>query len=232
MNQIKSIVLLSSGLDSTVNLFLAHKKSNVVQTVTFNYGQRALLKEIECSQKISNFLNIPHVVIDLPWLKNIGSSSLNNEKYTVPTGQAVSIADHAVSTQTAKSVWVPNRNGVFLNIAACLAEAAQADQVIPGVNLEEAATFPDNSEAYMNAATAAFTFSTSNHVKVVSYTVKMEKTEIMKIAIDEKIPLNMIWPCYFSFENWCGECESCLRTKRAMIQNNMDIKEFFKGTNK
>ena len=71
MNQSKSIVLLSSGLDSTVNLFLAHKRSTVVQTITFNYGQRALVKEVEHSKKLSDHLNIPHVVIDLPWLKNI-----------------------------------------------------------------------------------------------------------------------------------------------------------------
>ena len=232
MNPSKSIVLLSSGLDSTVNLFLAHKQSQVVQTITFNYGQRALAKEIEHSKKLSDYLKIPNVVIDLPWLKNIGTSSLTNSNYQVPTGKDVSIADHGVSTQTAKSVWVPNRNGVFLNIAAALAEAAQADQIIPGFNLEEAATFPDNSEAYMDAATKAFKFSTSNHVKVVSYTVKMQKTEIMKIAVDEKVPLNLIWPCYFSGEQWCGQCESCLRTKRAMIQNNIDIKEFFTGTNK
>ncbi len=227
MNQSKSIVLLSAGLDSTVNLFLAHKKSQVVQTITFNYGQRALAKEVEHSKKLSDYLHIPHVVIDLPWLKNIGKSSLNNNQFTVPTGKDVSIADHAVSAQTAKSVWVPNRNGVFLNIAACLAEAAGADQVIPGFNLEEAATFPDNSEAYIDATTKAFKFSTANAVKVICHTVKMHKTEIMKLAIDEKIPLKMIWPCYFSFDQWCGECESCLRTKRAMIQNNLNAQEHF-----
>jgi 7-cyano-7-deazaguanine synthase len=229
MNQSKSIVLLSSGLDSTVNLFLAHKRSQVVQTLTFNYGQRALAKEVECAKKLSDYLNISHAVIDLPWLKNIGNSSLNNIQFNVPTGKEVSINDPAVSTQTAKSVWVPNRNGVFLNIAACLAEAAGADQVIPGFNLEEATTFPDNSEAYMEAATTAFKFSTANGVKVVCHTVKMQKTEIMKIAIEEKVPLELIWPCYLSHQKWCGECESCLRTKRAMIQNNLDTKKFFAG---
>lgn len=229
MSPSKSIVLLSSGLDSTVNLFLAHKQSQVVQTITFNYGQRALAKELEFSKKLSDYLNIPNVVIDLPWLKNIGTSSLTNNQFKVPTGKDVSIADHSVSTETAKSVWVPNRNGVFLNIAAALAEAAKADQIIPGFNLEEAATFPDNSEAYMDAATKAFKFSTSNHVQVVSYTVKMQKTEIMKIAIKEKVPLNLIWPCYFSGEKWCGQCESCLRTQRAMFQNGIDLKVYFGG---
>lgn len=229
MNLPKSIVLLSSGLDSTVNLFLARHQSEVIQTITFDYGQRALVKEIECAQKLSSELKIPHTVIDLPWLKNIGSSSLNNTQYKVPTGRDVSITDHQISTQTAKSVWVPNRNGVFLNIAACLAEASGAVQIIPGFNLEEASTFPDNSEAYMDAATEAFAYSTSNQVRVVSYTVKMQKSEIMKIALDQKVPLNKIWPCYFSFEKWCGECESCLRTKRAMIQNQIDPQDYFTG---
>lgn len=232
MRQNKSIVLLSAGLDSTVNLFLAHKKSQVVQTITFNYGQRALVKELEFAKKISDYLKIPNLVVDLPWLKSIGTSSLTNNQFVIPTGKDVSISDHNVSTQTAKSVWVPNRNGIFLNIAAAFAEAVQADQVIPGFNLEEAATFPDNSEGYMQAATSAFKFSTSNQVQVVSYTVNMQKSEIMKIAQQEKVPLNLIWPCYFSESKWCGQCESCLRTQRAMIQNNIDIQEFFSGAQK
>ncbi len=227
MNPSKSVILLSSGLDSTVNLFLAHQRTQVVQTITFDYGQRARDKEIHFSQKLSQHLNIPHRVIDLPWLKNIGNSSLNNSQFEIPTGQQVSIDDMQVSTQSAKSVWVPNRNGVFLNIAACLAEAAQADVIVPGFNIEEATTFPDNSEAYMDAATSAFKFSTANQVKVVSYTVKMKKTEIMKIALQEEIPLHLLWPCYFSKDRWCGECESCLRTKRAMIDNKIGVKEFF-----
>ena len=229
MNQSKSIVLLSSGLDSTVNLFLAHKQSKVVQTITFNYGQRAANKEIEKSQALSKFLNIPHIVVDLPWLKNLGGSALTDHAQKIPTGVDVSITDHNVSVRTAKSVWVPNRNGVFLNIAASFAEILEADQIIPGFNLEEALTFPDNSEDYMKAVTAAFHFSTSNQVKVISYTVKMQKSEIMKIAVQEKVPLKKLWPCYFNFDQWCGECESCLRTKRALIQNNINAEDFFTG---
>lgn len=229
MSQSRSIVLLSSGLDSTVNLFLAHKKSKVVQTITFNYGQRAANKEIEKSLGLSKLLNIPHTVVDLPWLKNLGGSALTDHAQKIPTGVDVSISDHDVSVRTAKSVWVPNRNGVFLNIAASFAEILKADHIIPGFNLEEALTFPDNSEDFMKAATAAFQFSTSNQVKVVSYTVKMQKSEIMKIALEEKVPLKKLWPCYFDSDQWCGECESCLRMRRALIQNNINTEDFFAG---
>lgn len=226
MNSESAIVLLSSGLDSTVNFFLALKKAQVKRTITFNYGQRAADKEIDRSKKISDYLGVPHMVIDLPWLKEISLSSLTNTLREIPTGKQVSIDDKKVSTETAKSVWVPNRNGVFLNIAGSIAEALDVKKIIPGFNLEEAATFPDNTEAYMQLVTRSFQYSTANRVEVVSYTINMDKTEIFKIALSEKIPLSLLWPCYFNYEKWCGQCESCLRTKRAMLDNKISYEEY------
>lgn len=223
----KAVVLLSAGLDSTVNLFLAQKDYEILKTVTFNYGQKAADKEIQQSKKISTGLNITHEVIDVPWLGTISTSSLNRQDQRIPTGKEVSIDNHDVSLQTAKSVWVPNRNGVFLNIAAAIAETLKAQVIIPGFNKEEASTFPDNSEAYMKAATEAFKFSTQNHVEVKCLTLHMDKTEIVRKALEEKVPLKLLWPCYFSGDQWCGQCESCLRTKRAMMQNHVDVKEYF-----
>lgn len=223
----KAVVLLSAGLDSTVNLYLARKDYTLLKTVTFNYGQKAADQEIRQSKKISAKLSIPHEVIDVSWLGMISTSSLNRQDQHIPVGKEVSIDDHAVSLKTAQSVWVPNRNGVFLNIAAAIAETLQAQVIIPGFNKEEAATFPDNSEAYMKAATEAFKFSTQNQVEVKCLTVQMNKTEIVKKALEEKVPLDLLWPCYFNGDQWCGQCESCLRTKRAMIQNQVDVKDYF-----
>lgn len=224
----KSLVLLSAGLDSTVNFFLAYKKTQVKQTLTFNYGQRAAEKEIQHAQKISSYLKVPHRVIDLPWLKDMSGSSLTNETFSIPTGSDVSIDDLKTSIETAKSVWVPNRNGVFLNIAASIAEALQLDEIVPGFNLEEAQTFPDNTQDFILASTEAFKFSTQNQVKVNCYTIKMNKTEIVKEALKEQVPLELIWPCYFNGERWCGECESCQRTRRALSANNVKTEGLFK----
>lgn len=223
----KSIVLLSAGLDSTVNLFLALKETQVQRTITFNYGQRAAEKEIAQSKKISDHLKISHTVVDLPWLKQISTSSLTNEKLSIPSGSAVSIDDMVVSTMTAQSVWVPNRNGVFLNIAASFAEALGAKTIIPGFNVEEAQTFPDNSQAFMNATDIAFRFSTKNNVHVSCFTADMNKTQIMKAALIENVPLDLMWPCYLNGAKWCGQCESCQRTKRAMAANGVNTLKYF-----
>jgi 7-cyano-7-deazaguanine synthase len=223
----KAVVLLSSGLDSTVNLFEAHQKDEVVLALTFDYGQKAAKKECEFSAKLAGSLKVPHKVVSLPWFKDFNRSSLLVDTEEVPTGSAVNIHSHSQSLETAKSVWVPNRNGIFLNIAAAYAEALKAPWIIPGFNAEEATTFPDNSAAFMESLTRSLAFSTANHVEVRCYTVTLGKTEIVKKGQTLNIPWHLLWPCYFSKEKWCGQCESCLRSKRAFLTAGVDVQKLY-----
>ena len=231
MRQSKKVVaLLSSGLDSTVNVFEAIKHNHeVVLALTFNYGQRAAVKEIEHSAKIAKYLNIPHKVMDVTWFKDFNKSSLIVEDQEVPTGKDVEIDNLQKSADTAKSVWVPNRNGIFINIAAAYAEALGADAVIPGFNAEEAATFPDNSREFLEQATKSLWYSAANHVSVGCYTAHLNKPDIVRLVQGLKIPWELIWPCYFSGDKWCGQCESCQRAKRAFASANIDVAHLFKG---
>ncbi|MBV2167573.1 MAG: 7-cyano-7-deazaguanine synthase QueC [Bdellovibrio sp.] len=225
----KVVVLLSAGLDSTINAFEALKHHHeIVLALTFNYGQRAATKEIESAGKIAAYLKIPHKVVELPWFKDFNKSSLLVEDQKVPTGSQVKIDDLQTSAETARSVWVPNRNGIFLNIAAAYAEALGADAVIPGFNAEEAATFPDNSKEFLDQATKALWYSTSNHVTVGCYTAHLAKKDIVRLGQGLKVPWELIWPCYFSGDQWCGQCESCLRSKRAFQSAGIDVKSLFK----
>lgn len=227
--EVKSVVCLSAGLDSTVNLYAARKMTTVSQAVTFNYGQKAAVKEIACAQAICKKLNIPHKVIDLPWFKDLGESSLTSNKQAVPIGDDVGIDNHKKSIETAKAVWVPNRNGIFLNIAAGIAESLKADLVVPGFNLEEASTFPDNSEGFMKALDTSLSFSTANKVHVHCYTVNLSKVEIVRAGMSLEVPFDMIWPCYFARDRWCGECESCQRAKRAFSVNQVLVSHLFES---
>lgn len=219
----KSVVLLSGGLDSTVNLYEAMKVSDITLVLTFNYGQRAAPREIETAQKLCVKHHLPHRVLDLPFVKEFGGSSLTDSQRTIPAGTDVDIHSMEVSQKTAKSVWVPNRNGIFLNIAAGFAESLGADLVIPGFNAEEAKTFPDNSEEFMHTMTRSLFFSTANRVMVQCYTVKMEKPEIVTRGIQLGVDFAMIWPCYHAGQVWCGQCESCLRSKHAFAMAGVDV---------
>lgn len=224
----KAVVLLSSGLDSTVNLYKALEQCEVVLALSFNYGQRASAKELESAKKICRQVKVEHKIVDLTWFKDFGKSSLLNAG-AVPVGNEVSIDDLSKSQSTAKSVWVPNRNGIFLNIAAGFAESLDAKYVIPGFNLEEATTFPDNSEAFLSSLTRSFSYSTSNQVEATCFTTGMNKTQIVELGESLYVPWHLTWPCYLAEEKWCGQCESCQRAKRAFVAAEVDAHLLFKG---
>lgn len=224
----QSVVLLSGGLDSSVNLVAAMRDSSVDLVLTFEYGQKAAAKEIESSQKLTQFYKLKHKVLSLPWFKEF-QSGLTDDNVHIPTGRQVAVEDMLVSQKTAKAVWVPNRNGIFLNIAAGFAESIGAQFVVPGFNREEAATFPDNSFDYIRAVRKSFGYSTSNHVDVHSYTIQMDKAEIVRMGRDFKLPFDMIWPCYLAGARWCGQCESCQRAKRAFHHAHVEVTHLFEG---
>ena len=223
----KAVVLLSSGLDSTTNLYWAQKKYEVVLALTFDYGQKAATQEIRKSKELCKQLKVPHQVVDLKWIKAFGGSSLLDEQKEIPTGVDIGIDDHQKSVASAQKVWVPNRNGIFLNIAAGFAESLNAQKVIPGFNKEEAATFPDNSADFMKALDQSFAFSTANKVTLECMTVELDKTAIVKKAIELGVDWKLVWPCYFAYDQWCGKCESCLRFERALSVNQLDLSDYF-----
>jgi 7-cyano-7-deazaguanine synthase len=225
---LKSVVLLSAGMDSTVNLYEASREGEVVLALSFDYGQRAARPEIESAKKIASLLKVPHRELKLPFFADFGTSSLVDRNKSIPVGAEVSINDQEVSKKSAKSVWVPNRNGIFLNIAAGFAKALNADFIIPGFNKEEASTFPDNSRDFMDQSTKAFSFSTSNRVQVRCSTVNLDKTEIVRKGQALGVNWTMIWPCYLAEATWCGRCESCQRAQRAWGANGISFDDLAK----
>ncbi len=219
-----AVVLLSSGLDSTFNLYEAlHRGWRVPLAITFNYGQRAALREIEHSQKLCRELGVSHKVVEVPFFREFTSTALVNPQAAIPAGADVDISNLRNSEKTAERVWVPNRNGILLNIAAGFAEGLGVEAILPGFNAEEAATFPDNTDDFMKALDGSFRFSTANHVKVVCFSSAFDKTEIVKQSQKLKIPFKDLWPCYFDQPEICRRCESCQRFLRALKLNGVTL---------
>lgn len=210
----KSVILLSGGLDSFVSLGIAKDKFNVNLALTFDYGQKSASQEIETSKKICDYYGMQQKVIKLDWLKEITKTSLVSDE-DVPTGNALEN-----SFESAKKVWVPNRNGLFLNIAAAFADAEWFDYILIGANKEEAETFPDNTAEFISRVNSEFEYSTLKKPQVVAPLINFNKNDIVKQALDSALPLELVRSCYQSTEKHCGVCESCVRLKNALAANN------------
>ena len=207
----KAIILLSGGLDSAVALGAFKEQYGIEYALTFNYGQRTAQAEIEAAQNFANHYNIKHEVIELDWLRRITKTSLVSDK-KIPV-------DNLGSLQSASNVWVPNRNGLFLNIAAAYADSFAYDYIIFGANKDEGATFPDNTETFRADITKVFESSTLIKPKVIAPLINCSKGDIVKIAIQEHVPLEYVRSCYKSNDKHCGKCESCKHLKNALAEN-------------
>lgn len=217
----KSIILLSGGLDSLVSLGVTKDDYNVKLALTFDYGQKSAEIEILASKKICEFYKIEHKVIKLDWLKEITQTALVSEK-EIPLTDLKDLSSDEFVERSAISVWVPNRNGAFLNIAAAFADSYEYDYIIFGANKEEGTTFPDNTQEFINKINASFEFSTQKKPKVYAPLINLNKNDIVKNAIEHCIPLKLTRSCYSQKTKHCGVCESCVRLKRALNDNNCE----------
>ncbi|WP_321431312.1 7-cyano-7-deazaguanine synthase QueC [uncultured Methanolobus sp.] len=213
-----AIALLSSGLDSVTSVAAVLEKTDVKMALIFNYGQRAVEREIQNSIKICEHFGLDYRILDITWMQEITNTSLVNTDTDVPKLSMEEISDDAdpsITVESANAVWVPNRNGILINIAAAYAESMDCEYVVVGFNKEEAVTFPDNSLEFITAIDDSLSYSTQNGVKVLAPLIGMDKKEIVSRAIELKAPLEYSWSCYHGADAPCGECESCTRRRRA-----------------
>jgi 7-cyano-7-deazaguanine synthase len=208
----RAVVLLSGGLDSLVSLAIANVEMEVRLVLFINHRQRALERERHAVMGAARFYDLPFREVDLGWLGSLA-----------PDGMRLGASADS-SLETFDSVWIPNRNGVFLNVAAAFAENYGCDWVVTGFNREEAAEFPDNRAEYVTFVNEGFELSTQNAVKIVSFIQDLDKREILERGIKVGAPLSVIWSCYKEGEMMCGRCASCRRLKVALDALSVDAR--------
>lgn len=207
------IALLSGGLDSAVSLVKleADPRYHVLRAIMIDYGQRAFIQERKASSSLAQYYGIPYQVLTLDWLKDL-----------LPEGLQT---DSDIETPTEiYQVWVPNRNGLFLNIAAATAEAYAAKWVTFGANLDEAqAGFPDNGKGFYDSLNDTLKYSTLNGVQVMAPVGDLTKIEIAAMGKALGLPFKYVWSCYEAGDIHCGQCASCQHLKRAVDANDIYI---------
>ena len=215
-----AILLFSAGLDSTVSLALAREAGVEISLgLCFDYGQRAAAAEWRQAQKLAQHYDVPLRKIDLPWLGEITTTALSQNSVEDLPEVDVDELDSVMSVtlNSAAKVWVPNRNGLLINIAGAFADQLDSDEIITGFNAEEAVTFPDNTPQFAEHVTQSLAYSTQAQPTVKSYVQHLNKIEIMHEAVRLGVPITKLWSCYRNGTTHCGHCESCSRLRRALI---------------
>ena len=194
-------------MDSSVAAYMAKKEGYEIIALHFNYGQRTEAKELEAFRAIAKSLEAKTYEIDLPFFKQIGASALVDESIAVPTeGIKPGIP----------VTYVPFRNGIFLSIAAAIAEKEGAEAIYIGVVEEDSSGYPDCREEFIQKMQEAINAGTKPETKIEIKTplIHLKKEDIVTVGAELGVPLELTWSCYQNSEEACGVCDSCrLRLK-------------------
>jgi len=195
-------------MDSALSAKIAQQEGYEVIAVHFNYGQRTEAKEVECFRLVATSVDaVKSYEIDLPFFEQIGASALTDKSIEVPT----SGLEEGVPV-----TYVPFRNGIFLSIAAAIAEKHGAEALFIGVVEEDSSGYPDCRESYITQMQKAINLGTKEETKleIKMPLVDLKKSDIVQKSLKLGVVLKDTWSCYKEEEKACGVCDSCrLRLK-------------------
>ncbi len=206
--QQRAVCIISGGMDSALSAKMAELEGFEIIALHFNYGQRTEHKELACFREIAVSVNAAKTYeIDLPFFEQIGASALTDNSIDVPTGGL---------EEGVPVTYVPFRNGIFLSIAAAIAEKHGAGALFIGVVEEDSSGYPDCRESYIEQMQKAINLGTKDetNIEIKMPLVSLKKSQIVQKALELGVPLEHTWSCYAEEEKACGVCDSCrLRLK-------------------
>jgi 7-cyano-7-deazaguanine synthase len=192
----KTVVLLSGGLDSAVALAAQNEDFSQIEALTVDYGQRHH-REIRAASDIASFYNVTHTVSRIDPILFKGSALTG-------TGPVP-----ARSATQPDSTYVPARNTVLLALAAARAESIGARTVVIGANADDANAYPDCRRGYIEAFRDVLQRGTLGHVWVQAPLLSMSKRDIIDRAQQLGVPVDLTWSCYVGGDQPCGQCGAC-----------------------
>lgn len=207
-----AICIISGGMDSALSAAIAKEAGYEIVGVHFNYGQRTQEKELSCFRKLTEDIGtVKNYEIDLDFFAQIGASALTDKSISVPTGGV---------EEGVPITYVPFRNGIFLSIAAAIAEKHQADALYIGVVEEDSSGYPDCRESYIQAMGKAIDLGTRDetNLEIRMPLVALKKSQIVQKSLELSVPLEHTWSCYQSEDKACGVCDSCRLRLRGFEQ--------------
>ena len=235
-----AIVLFSGGLDSTACVYWAIDRYENIILLSLLYGSKEDNVIERVNQKYSSLLSLEGKIISIPFLgefAKLAGSKLFKEEKDPPSLSSISELDQKTITKdSAKQVWVPGRNILFLSIAASLADSMKESvDIIFGANLEEGETFPDNTKEFVDNMNESLALGCMNKVRIQAPFQDLLKTDIVKYLENKEANLEFSSSCY-NIAGWtedgrpihCGKCESCLRRKRAFSNAEILDKTLYK----
>jgi 7-cyano-7-deazaguanine synthase len=203
----KTVLIYSGGLDSTVLLYHLRAAGHLVHALSVNYGQRHVC-ELDHAADICSELQLPNPVADLSAIQPLlAGSSL--------TSADIEVAEGHYTEETMKSTVVPNRNMILLSIAAGHALSIGAQQIAYAAHSGDHAIYPDCRNEFADAMAEAIRLCDWSTVELSRPFVDWTKADIVRRGAELNLPFEKTWSCYKGGKIHCGRCGTCIERREA-----------------
>jgi 7-cyano-7-deazaguanine synthase len=186
----KSIILLSGGIDSTVCLAEAHAMQRECECMCFNYRQANWIGELNAASAVARHYGAEIDIVQIDGFFWRGTSYL--------TGGGT---DPLVS-------YVPARNLLLLSHGIACAEARGAEEVWFGANLDDAGFYPDCRAEFIEAMNIVAARGTKKSVRIIAPHLERTKVGVVRMGRHLGAPLDITTSCA-SCNAPCGVCRGC-----------------------
>lgn len=187
----KVVALVSGGLDSTLMTVLAVKQGLEVFPLFVDYGQRAKDKEYQAMVVAFKDLNLPtSKTVDIS-----GYGAL------IPCGLTSPDKDIFLDA------FLPNRNLMFMLLAASYAYEVGANTIAMGLLHEDTTIFPDQTPNFVESAGDLISRSIGRDIKILLPLNHMVKADVITLAKEHGI--SKTYSCHSGDDIPCGVCVAC-----------------------
>lgn len=218
----KTVLVYSGGLDSTVLLYELLSNDDQVLALTVDYGQRHR-KEIEHSRLICERLMIGHRIADLRAIRSLihGSSQTSN---------AVEVPEGHYTDESMRATVVPNRNMIMLAVATGWAVAEGYNRVAFAAHSGDHAIYPDCRPGFVLAMREAILAANFPGVMLIAPFIGMSKAEIVTRGNKLGVPFEDTWSCYKGGKLHCGNCGTCVERREAFMLSGVSDPTTYKSS--
>lgn len=204
----KSVLIYSGGLDSTVLLYQLRHEGAEVLALSIDYGQRHRAQELRCARTQCEALGVRHEVADLSGIARLlGGNSL--------TDASIAVSHGAYAEDNMKTTVVPNRNMILLALAGGWAISAKADNIAYAAHGGDHAIYPDCRPEFADAMHHALGLADWHSIELYRPFVQMDKTQIVQRGAELEVDFANTWSCYEGGEAHCGLCGTCVERRAA-----------------
>jgi 7-cyano-7-deazaguanine synthase len=194
------ILLLSGGLDSSVLASILSKQDFDIYPLFVDYGQLSARMELKSCKSVCKFLSINN-------LKIVSAKSI----------ASLSPPNQLINEENADPVF-PNRNLMLLTVASIYAANIHSAAIAIGITRSSEIIYPDCTYQFLQTATHTLNISFGRNIDILAPLQDFTKNEVVKVAMEERIPITSTYSCFVGEKDPCMKCQGCRNRVNALAQ--------------